>query len=415
MTKCRLTWIRGNLDLNFLATTYRAVAARLAISTVLFILSVGVAHSQVFYITHFGCNGFASQTDPCVRTAHNGEARIDFVIEWDFFLHHQFNVFNRTTCGNFAPVTNAVEVGTTGPPSYEIGYGVATSLSGGGYVMTASGLGTALFFPNGSFTDFTETYYPENCRSLPGGGGGCGGALKPVGDVVGDEKISKLSGDISPLSCTTCNPEPWELDACWISGFQYDWASCFCGASPIVIDVLGNGINLTNADNGVVFDLNGDGITEQISWTSSGSEDAWLVLDRNGNGVVDDGKELFGDNTPQPVPTGDVKKNGFLALAVFDKPENGGDSNGKISQADAIFTSLRLWQDANHNGISEANELQSMADVGLKSIDLDYQQSRRHDEHGNAFRYRAKVRDTQDAQLGRWAWDVYLIKQTPAQ
>lgn len=82
-----------------------------------------------------------------------------------------------------------------------------------------------------------------------------------------------------------------------------------------------------------------------------------------------------------------------------------------IDRNDAVFVSLRLWQDQNHNGISEAAELTSLQATGLKTIELDYKESKKQDEYGNAFRYRAKVKDDQSAQAGRWEWDVFLVSR----
>ncbi len=309
-------------------------------------------------------------------------------------------------CSNGASVQNDVMITND---IFWVGYDHwSTELSGFNRILMTVQQGTLTPTPitgDPIYTPATTLYFPELCSPrLPPGGGNCfSGVTTTKGEVFSENADS---GD-----STNSVPAPIDWNYCWQRGLDFDPATCQCvpPASPIVIDIEGNGFNLTDNANGVFFDLNRDNTPERLSWTSLNSDDAWLVLDRNNNGAIENGGELFGNFTPQPVPPQGEERNGFLALAVYDKPANGGNNDGQISQQDAMFADLRLWQDTNHNGISEASELKTLPALGLRKIDLDYKRSRRTDEHGNRFKYRAKVKDAQDAQLGRWAWDVFLV------
>jgi hypothetical protein len=158
---------------------------------------------------------------------------------------------------------------------------------------------------------------------------------------------------------------------------------------------------------GVKFTFNANLV--QTSWTDPDYSNAWLALDRNGNGTIDDAGELFGEFTPQPPSP---NPNGYKALAVFDDPRNGGNGNGEIDPGDAIWPSLRLWIDRNHNGISEPNELIPLSEAGIFSISLNYTLSAKTDRYGNEFRYVANIQD-QYGHQDPLCYDVLLMTAVP--
>ncbi len=183
-----------------------------------------------------------------------------------------------------------------------------------------------------------------------------------------------------------------------------------CPNSPLIIDVAGNGFSLTDRAHGVLFDLNDNGTKEQIPWTSLGSDDAWLALDRNGNGIIDNGAEMFGNFTSQPPSS---NPNGFSALAVFDSPRQGGNGDGWIDDGDAVYSRLMLWTDANHDGVSQPTELVGPQQAGVRRIALSYREFRRIDQAGNVFRLGARLIDIRGYDMGPLIFDVYFEAARP--
>jgi len=193
------------------------------------------------------------------------------------------------------------------------------------------------------------------------------------------------------------------------NGDNISGGCCFIYGTPIVIDLGGSGFDLTDLEHGVSFAIDRRPVKRHVSWTEASARNAWLALDRNHNGVIDNGAELFGNFTDQPDTAPGEDKNGFRALALLDARASGGNENGRIDPGDRMFNELLLWTDRNHDGVSQPSELTSLRQADITAIDLDYRTSRRQDQAGNAFRFKAKVWSGPRTHVGRWAVDVYLL------
>lgn len=169
-------------------------------------------------------------------------------------------------------------------------------------------------------------------------------------------------------------------------------------STPIVLSLRG-GYHMTSPADGVLFDIDADGTAEEVAWTEPKSNVGFLALDRNGNGMIESGAELFGGST--------LLRNGARALNGFDALDDL-DSNrdGVIDASDPSWQSLLIWLDANHDGISTATEMITMPTSGVRAISTDYQRSGKKDRFGNEFRYKGEF---QLGEAKRPCYDVFLV------
>jgi hypothetical protein len=309
------------------------------------------------------------------------------------------------TGGNGGTITVSLPAGSPGATTSNSGG--AGGLGGSGGVGSGGGLAGAAGQPGVGGAACSQIGATGSTNF--GGSAGSTGAS-------GNAGANGASGQSGPAPAITFRsappPPPPPSGTCTPTGSGSGFKTTQTGdgsddtdCSPIVIDLAGNGFSLTSAANGVMFDIGATGTPVKISWTAPGAANAFLVLDRNGNGVIDNGTELFGNITPQPAS---AHPNGFLALAQYDS-----NGDGVIDASDPIYSQLRLWIDANHDGISQPEELHTLPEMGVYSINLDYSLSMRTDEFGNLFRYKAKVNAGQPgaSDVGKKAYDVFFVSQ----
>jgi hypothetical protein len=153
--------------------------------------------------------------------------------------------------------------------------------------------------------------------------------------------------------------------------------------TPLVLDLDGDGIELTSlAKSNAYFDLDANAFAQRTGWVTGG--DGLLAIDTNKNGQIDDIDELFG----APEPYGKATTNGFDALAALDS-----NSDGKIESGDTKFGDLRIWIDADEDGITDAGELKTLAQAGIESISLSATETVSQNE-GNTISHTASYTKT---------------------
>ncbi|MCP1602208.1 calcium-binding protein [Pseudomonas citronellolis] len=214
-------------------------------------------------------------------------------------------------------------------------------------------------------------------------------AVSDLFDAIGSLK-ERYKDEVSPdkWGGMVGSPPLWtwnELQQGYIDGgqsclpllipeLQKDFKDSEQNASPLILDLDGDGVETLGKDAGIHFDHDGNGFAELSGWV--GKDDGLLVLDRNGNGEIDDGSELFGNNTD--LADGGKATNGFLALADLDS-----NGDGWIDAGDEAFSQLRVWKDSNSNGKVDEGELLTLEDAGVGKLSTGFSSQNKVDEHGN--------------------------------
>ena len=207
--------------------------------------------------------------------------------------------------------------------------------------------------------------------------GSVGGALSDIGTVTKLVPLVEAGLFISSWASLCKEANKWAANSSWYGDLcdslypsinpatNTNWVAARTFAprrDPLALDLDGDGLETVGVGtNPILFDHDGDGVRTGTGWVKS--DDAFLALDRNGNGTIDNGGELFGVDTV--LSNGQKAANGFAALADLDS-----NHDGQFSSRDAHYANVKLWRDLDQDGLSDAGELVSLAAAGIASINL---------------------------------------------
>ena len=206
---------------------------------------------------------------------------------------------------------------------------------------------------------FMEYWSPGSGIDIPGGDDTTSETPPSFGEQFSEYLNSQLGLNIKNINHWWNQAKSWVLPR----------------RDPLALDLDGDGIETRGADGQVVFDHNGDGVQTGTGWLRP--DDGWLVLDRNSNGTIDNGGELFGVDT--------VKADGTKATDGFDALSDLDSNNDDVFDAkDTRFADVRVWRDLNQDGVSQSNELSTLAANNIRSINLNKTSTTTNLGNGNA-------------------------------
>jgi hypothetical protein len=323
-----------------------------------------------------------SESNPCAVTANADSSYIATVSgELDTLVDKHVSTTDHrsgSSTSNGSQVIADTEAAVAFQPCLVLGCNVTIGFSGSG-----QGAGFNVTFDPPSPTWKDTRYYKQTCdaRTLPPIATGCPSPTSPY-------LPQSTSNGYYTWDSTTCQ---WVWNQCGGGGPN-------CSGTPIVLDTSHHGFAFSDPTKGhfVTFDLSGNGINMKMSWPIPGSGNAWLVYDRDGDGVIKDGTELFGNFSPHSSWVPGMSKNeanGFVALGWYDQPAQGGNGDDIIDSDDAVWSKLRLWIDThcylnpNDPCKSKPWELHTPDSLGIHSISVIYEYDpNKIDEIGNWFK-----------------------------